>query len=119
MPEKFDPERLLQAIEELNGELHVLWTSIDEFRDELIHEIRNRFGETLTKPTESPESVSTVTSCLTCDNSTNTLAEAVQEGWKDFQHDPKGFSWCYLAECPDCQKAAESNEPKAKGTLFD
>lgn len=117
MTNKFDPERLLHAVEALSGEIHILWQSLDEFRTDLIHEIRNRVGNTLHVPKKSPESVAETVSCESCDNSSDSLAEAVQNGWGQLRAD-NGLSWNFLGQCGDCSERERKEVPTVKGQLF-
>jgi hypothetical protein len=130
MKPEFTPERLLHALEETNGELHVLWEAIDAFRDELIYEIRNRLQTVLAEPQKSPEtseSIAESISCTECDiDSPNSLAEALREGWTELRYEPSGSHWNFLGCCPSCTKNEPAEAvvkewaagPKPKGELF-
>ncbi len=106
MKEKTDPERMLHAVEELSGEIHMLWQSLDEFRTDLIHELRNRYAETLNDPPEEQ-----VVVCIDCESSLPSVAGAVQQGWTELKHDPKGISWSYAGVCGKCSAMAQK-EPE-------
>jgi hypothetical protein len=115
---------LIGEIRHLSDQMKVLVDAIDGLALILDHMDRNRDStryavyNLVEKPQQSPESVADTVSCFTCDNNTNTLAEAVQEGWKDFQYEPEGFSSCFLSQCPCCAENERKEEAKVKGQLF-
>jgi hypothetical protein len=123
--EREDIDRLVRQMEELTMEAHVLWQAVDEARTDIVHEVR-RLMDTPVMARESSEALAQSVTCFQCDNSADSLAEAVKEGWNDLQEDPKGFTWNYLGTCASCRtdEAAETvpsvkaREPRSQGELF-
>lgn len=120
--ERSDIDRLVRQMEELTMEAHVLWQAVDEARTEIVHEVR-RLMDTPVMAQESSETLAQSVTCFHCDNSADSLAEAVKEGWNDLQEDPKGFTWNYLGTCPSCRadevtETAPATRTKSQGELF-
>ena len=86
---------------DLIEELHTVRDSVEELYLLLDHIWRNRnelrdiLEETMVEKEE-------IIACCHCDASPPSLAEAIKEGWTDFQYDD-GPDWNYLGICPDCQ----------------
>ena len=52
--------------------------------------------------------------CGECSCEAESVAEAEANGWLDVTPDPEGFSWNYLALCPECQADQEMTVVDAK-----
>lgn len=116
-----DMSEVVRAIDEINGTLHALFTTMEEFRTDLIHVLRNppqewsiegRYSSNvlIANSGEVHERIPESITCSgSCDASCDSLADALMEGWTDLVRD-EGPSWNFLGVCPACQAAEAEQE---------
>lgn len=109
-----DPNRLADAIcsgefrevvraaDEMTGVVHALFLTMEQFRGEMMHLLKNPPPEWTIALDERP---SQRTKCESCDGIAENLAEAVDDGWHNLRADD-GSSSEYLGLCPACHDDA-------------
>ena len=120
MPENETPSASPDYVEELrklNDTIRVIQDIASEIAEEVQYALRNqvpirfdRFAATAEQWRQRlhpdtldvlPESVS----CESCDNSADSLQQALRNGWTDLAMDESGLSWNFLGRCPECLDA--------------
>lgn len=101
-----DLGEIVKAADEMTGVLHALFETMEQFRRELIHVLKNPPQEWTIAMEEHQ---SQRTTCVQCEGVAETLAEAVDDGWYNLRADD-GDSWEYLGLCPACHDDGNARE---------
>lgn len=118
-----DLGEVVKAMDENTGVLHALFETMEEFRGELIHVLKNPPQEWTIAMEERP---SHRTRCEACDGVAEDLSEAVDDCWYNLRA-VDGDACDYLGMCPTCHddgvrtreepKSTETHDAPAKQAL--
>lgn len=123
----FDPSRLADAIrsydlgevvkamDENTGVLHALFETMEQFRRELIHVLKNPPREWTIAMEERP---SQRTRCEGCDGVAEDLSDAVDDGWHNLRA-VDGEACDYLGLCPACHHDANARNQQGSTEMQD
>lgn len=113
-----DADKIVDAIKQftktVDQRLEILGDEASRLADEckwMVNQLRDLFGR---RPIARQREIHEIVTCSGgCDETIDSVVDAVREGWTELLADPDGTSWDFLGVCPSCNEQSMFEKPAA------